>query len=227
MNNWRTKQSDHYRFHYFPDSLAEKEIALIVQRKERDWEKICSFLNLENDRIIHYYLYPSNRLKEEKMGDDGNGNAFLDKFEVHAVYNKEIKCIGPHEDVHLLIQGVGLPITFLREGLAEYFEDSWCGYPHNFWVKKFLAKGTLPPIKDLLDDEVWDLTDDMISYSVAGSFVKFLIERYGQNKFRLLYREMVSANSAAKNLSIFSLIIGDNIQLCQKEWLAQLASFWV
>ena len=75
---------------------------------------------MKNERTINYFLYPANQLKGEIMGDDGNGNTNREKFEVYAVYNENIKCIGAHEDTHLLSLPLGLATKLFREGLAEF-----------------------------------------------------------------------------------------------------------
>lgn len=63
--NWLTRESAHYRFYYFPDSLAEKEIESIIARQEASYKKIVDFLKVPKpDRLIEYYLYPDKEIKK-------------------------------------------------------------------------------------------------------------------------------------------------------------------
>ena len=178
MNKFTEKSSEHYIFHYFPDSFAEKEIDKIVDEQESAYKKIVAFLVVENHRIINYFLYPSNKIKNEMTGNDGNGHADRDKFEVHAVYNDKIQCIGPHEDTHLLSSSLGLPPQLFREGLAEYLTGSWDGKSHEEWAKEFLKNDKLPNLEEMIDDEIWYKYSDEISYPAAGAFVKYLINKF-------------------------------------------------
>ena len=63
--------SEHYVFHYFPDSEAERDINTIVMTQEAAYAKITSFLGVEGpNRPIEYYFYPDKTTKTALMGDD-------------------------------------------------------------------------------------------------------------------------------------------------------------
>lgn len=142
MYNFIKKESPQYDFFVFENSIALKEIDKIIQIQEGAYKRILDFLNTKNNRKIKYFLYPSNKIKAEMTNNDGNGHALRDKFEVHAVYNDEIKCVGPHEDTHLLASFLGLPPQLFREGLAEYLSGTWNGQNHDKWVSKFIIEKT-------------------------------------------------------------------------------------
>lgn len=68
-------------FHYFPNSLAEKEIATIVERQEKAFDKIISFLKVESpERKINYYLYPDARIKKNLWAMIGMSSRFIKIF---------------------------------------------------------------------------------------------------------------------------------------------------
>ncbi len=217
-----TFASDHYQFHVFTDSLAEKEIEDIKRSQELARTKIVDFLGIDNDRQIDYYLYPSSQAKLEAMGDDGNGNAFPDKFAVHAIYNESVKCIGPHEDTHIFAAALGLPPQLLREGLAEYMCESWDGEPHDYWAKKYLVEGKMLNLYKMFGDENWYDVDDTISYPIAGSLVGFLVRNFGKEKFLELYSALSRDFPLEKNLNIFNEAIGQFIQTVQHDWESRL-----
>ncbi|MBU2595813.1 hypothetical protein KJ713_03220 [Patescibacteria group bacterium] len=215
---WQIKKSRHYIFHYFPNSLAEKEIKEIVKNQEATYFEILDFLGVKNNKIINYFLYPDNKIKGEMMGDDGNGNTVRDKFEVHAVYKQDIKCIGAHEDTHLLSLPLGLSVELFREGLAEFMSKTWHHKSHNFWVRKYLTENKIPDLSVIIDDEKWDKIDDMVSYPCAGSFVKFLIRKFGKEKFFELYKNMNPRKGPQNNLKKVFEMTGKTIFELQREW---------
>jgi len=218
MSTWLTKKSTHYLFHFSQGSVAEKEIDKIVTTQEIEYQKTIDFLATKNDRIINYFLYPNNKTKGELSGNDGNGHAERDKFEVHAVYNNEIKCIGAHEDTHLLTSFLGLPPQLFREGLAEYMSGNWHNVKHDEWAVRFLAEGKLPDLAQIIDDEKWYELDDSISYPSAGSFVGFLIQKLGREKFLELYKALNRDFTPKKNTTIFQKIADSTISGMQAEW---------
>lgn len=222
-SRWLKKETNHYVFHYFSNSLAEKEIDTIAERQEKAFEKIISFLRVEPPkRKISYYLYPEAQTKKELMGDDWYAQSIYKDFCVHILYTKNIKPIGEHEDTHLLSLTWGLSIGSLQEGLAEYLVGhNWYGDGHENMVKEGFKKGILSPINSLMSHDAWvKLPDENILYyyCLAGSFVKFLIEKHGREKFEKLYRETDRKNSLEKNTKIFEKIYNFSIEEAEKEW---------
>lgn len=217
-NIWQKKDSPHYNFHYFPNSAAEKNINSIIKFQEDNYTKILDFLGIENNKKINYFLYPDNKTKGDMMGDDGNGNANWDKFEVHAVYNDKIQCIGSHEDTHLLSLPIGISVKLFREGLAEYMSKTWHGESHDYWAHKFKTKNRLPDFSLVIDNDVWDKYDDMIAYPCAGSFISFLIKSLGKEKYLLVYGSLDQNKPREINLETFFNLTGNTISQCQEEW---------
>ena len=129
---WKSYETEHYIFNFFPDSVAEKEIKDISERQEQAYTKIISFLNIpEPIQKITYYLYPDEETKKELMGDDWYAQSIYAENCVHVLYTEEIKPIGEHEDTHLLSLSWGLSIPLFQEGLAEYLVGyNWYGESH-------------------------------------------------------------------------------------------------
>ena len=152
------------------------------------------------------------------MGDDGNGNTNREKFEVYAVYNENIKCIGAHEDTHLLSLPLGLATKLFREGLAEFMSKEWHGKTHDFWAKKFLSEKKIPGLAKILDDKEGDKISDLISYPCAGSFYIFLISKIGKGIFLKLYGALDRNINVEINLVTIKDITSKSLDQWQKEW---------
>lgn len=222
MTKYKIKKSQHYDFFYLPDSLAEKEIDEIIEKQETEYGRILDFLGVENNRRIKYFLYPSKEIKNQLTGDEGNGHADREKFEIHAVYNDDIKCIGAHEDTHLLSTPLGLPPQLLREGLAEYMSEKWHDKTHDEWAVIYMNENKVPNLETLIDDEEWYELDDMPSYPIAGSFVGFLIKRYGKATLFELYENINRDMKTEINLRTFEKIMGKTLGHIETEWKNQL-----
>ena len=181
--------SQHYDFHFLNDSLAERDIEKIAEIQENCYLEICDFLNLKPNFRIQYYLLDTPELVGEVYGDNEPCNAFASPpNSIYAVYSQKLKCIGHHEDAHIISYTINRPKSaFIREGLAMYFDKVWWGQANEQWVKSFLQENKYISIERLLLDDVFYSKPDSITYPIAGAFTKYLIQNYGKEKYLLLY----------------------------------------
>ncbi|HEY4544310.1 MAG TPA: hypothetical protein VIG40_06665 [Tissierellaceae bacterium] len=182
--------SENYDFHFLRDSIAENDIEEIAELQENCYKEICSYLSIEPNIRIQYYLLDTPELVGEIYGDNEPCNGFASPPDsIYAVYNEEVKCIGPHEDAHILSYTINRPKSaFIREGLAMFFDKLWWDKTNEDWVRSFLQENKYIDINQLLLDDVFFNYSDAITYPIAGAFTKFLLENYGINKYISLYR---------------------------------------
>lgn len=122
-------ESKHYVFHYMPGSQAELDIVKIAAEQEVCFQYICNVLDLEPSFKIKYYLYNTPEELGRIYGDNEPCNGFAKMpDEIYAVYNETVKCIGFHEDAHIISYTINRPDSpAIREGLAMYFDRKWWG----------------------------------------------------------------------------------------------------
>jgi len=221
---WRVFETEHYTFHVEVDSLAENEIESIKQTQELAYTKIINTLKLSPpDKKIEYYFYSSRERKKELMGDDWYGQTIYNEFTVHAVYNEKDKVVGEHEDTHLLSLPLSLPISLFQEGLAESMVGrSMFGHSHQEIIKAGLARGLKPEIVSLMSQEGWLETPDEEAefyYSLAGSFITYLLDIFGLGTFKKLYTAMERGNTQVENLKIFESITEQSLENAETTWL--------
>ncbi|MFU8647062.1 peptidase MA family metallohydrolase [Lysinibacillus sp. fkY74-1] len=115
---------------------------------------------------------------------------------------------------------------FTQEGFATYMEDKYgkSSYTNQF-VKSFIDSNTLLPISNLIDptqDDSYfrpDITSETrftlmrMSYIHSASFINYLIETYGLEKFEKIYNEKNVANKIEE-------VYGKNVSEIEKEWVA-------
>ena len=184
--------SEHYAFHYVQDSLAEKEITLIAHEQEKCFAEICRVLQIDYTEKIDYYFTDSPiEIGRVLYNEDipCNGLAICGKNKIYAVYNETERCIGFHEDVHLISFLIGFPASdFLVEGLAMFFDATWWRINNEAWTAFYMKKHDGLSVKSLLDNDTFARYDCSITYPVAGSFTEFLINRYGIELYIQLYK---------------------------------------
>ena len=184
----------HYNFHYHTNTLAEKEMEKIADHQETGFSYICDCLNVNFKEKIEYWLCRDagevGAILEEKFGDNSPCNGCcISETEILAVYNEKVKCIGLHEDAHLVSYKISIPESvFLREGLAMYFDRVWWGIDNQAWAVYYLKNQMCPSICTLLDNDSFYEQKDHITYPIAGAFTLYLVTRYGKEKYLDFYK---------------------------------------
>lgn len=108
--DWIKIESDNYIINYHAGSIAEKDIEKIIELQETCYDFICKTLTIKMDIKIKYYLCESAKEVGELYGDDEPCNGFAkEPNEIYAVYNDEVKCIGFHEDAHIISYNISTP----------------------------------------------------------------------------------------------------------------------
>lgn len=187
---YKEYQTGHYIFHYQAGSLAENDIEQIARLQETCFLYICDVLQVDFTETIHYWLCDTPEEVGRIYGDNEPCCGFANEPDtVYAVYNEKIKCIGPHEDAHLISYKVNIPDScFLREGLAMFFDRSWWGISNREWSVYFRQKHMEKSITELFIDSVFYDEECSISYPIAGAFTEYLICRYGLEKYIGFYK---------------------------------------
>lgn len=182
--------SEHYDFYFFRESVAERDINSIAKLQEDCYKKICEVLNIKPEIRIQYYLINNRELVGEIYGDNEPCNGFAKPpNEIYAVYNDDIKCVGYHEDAHILSYTINIPNSFfIKEGLAMYFDKSWGIKTNEEWVRHLLIGNKYINLRELFDNSFFMINADSITYPIAGAFTRFLIDTFGIEKYLLLYK---------------------------------------
>lgn len=206
---WITKESDNYIFNYHFGSVAEKEIEKIVDLQEICYNFVCSCLDVNMKTKIKYYLCNSPIEVGEVYGDNEPCNGFARKpNEIYAVYNEKVKCVGFHEDAHIISYNLAVPPqTFIREGLAMYFDKVSLKIPNYAWVQFFIHNNMYINIGELIINETFYKYSDLITYPIAGAFTEYLISLFGIDKFKAFYSLLKEDNFESSFFEVFKVPI--------------------
>jgi hypothetical protein len=189
------------------------------------------FETIENQLKEHYtdkistYLFASG---ESKMKLIGAGNANLAKPWLNQAYlnissyEETLK----HELVHVMASSFGAtPLkvasnlnSAVIEGLAMAIENNFDGFPVDYLARTAYQSGYRIPIEKLFSGVNFFAQSSSLSYIYAGSFIKFLIDRYGIEKIKHLYGDVDFVKWLGKPISglasdYISFIEGDRIEV--------------
>lgn len=185
-------KTEHYLFYYQKGSLAEQDIRTIAQTQENAFSKICGTLNVLYPEPIRYYFTDSPQAIGWAVWNDDfpcNGVALCGKSKIYAVYSKNIKCVGSHEDTHLIAWHINYPESdFVCEGLAMFFDGIWWSVPNEVWASYYKRKYPQLSIQAMFHNNTFEKIGCVIAYPIAGAFTRFLIERFSLNKYLEFYK---------------------------------------
>ena len=202
----RVYSTAHYDLHFRPGSWAERDIRLIAAEQERCYAAITEALGVTPPFRIQYYLLDTPEEVGQVYGDNEPCNGFASPPDtVFAVYSDKVRCIGMHEDTHLISYVRKRPETaFFREGLAMYMDKVWWGRENEGWVRDFLADGRYLSVPALLDNHFFYAHPDAVTYPIAGAFTRFLAEKLGMRGYleQVYYAEKEARDAVESALGL-------------------------
>jgi hypothetical protein len=215
-----TARSTHYVFHFAPGDGVNADF----QEKFFDWA--TSTIGVTVDRPIQYYKYESREHMKDVIGV-GNKNAFANarEFALHTLWRAD-----NHETIHLLASRFASPgpVPLFAEGFAVAhqvdpvkgdFAPKWNGRYLREHLAAFRADGRFVPPRHMLTAKTFRLVDDVVSYPIAGSFVRYLLDRFGYEKVKDLLRQGHPDDTEATVHGTFASVFGMTIEQVEADWL--------
>jgi hypothetical protein len=231
LPNMQKRVTKHFDIYYFKDSTAEKQIDKIVKQREKGFEEICRFLGKDSDVRICMVFFEDGKTKQFETGHTGAGWAY--GTTIVEIYNEEQKLDPYHETIHILMGEYGNPPALFNEGFAVYMserlgahgrEDSGGGQSTIYErVRELKAKGEWIDLEELITyTEIGSKESrPLVAYPEAAAFVKFLIDKYGKDKFLRAYKTLRNYDGRIvrqQNIETLEQIYGKSLAELEKEW---------
>ena len=186
---WICRETEHYLLYCHPGSLAEEHLEEIGIWQEKSYGRISEALGVTMNKKIRMYLCTDREEIAEETGCPPCNGMCFDYDLIYAVYNQEMKCLGPHEDAHLLSFRIAVPESqFLREGLAMYFDGAYHGKSNREYASEWAQKNTGVNVFSYLDNEKFYSMKEEVSYPLAGALTQWLIDRFGMDCYKEFFR---------------------------------------
>jgi hypothetical protein len=173
--------------------LDGREADALCLEADRLYRQIEEKFSIDYGKTISIYLYP-----EEMEAIVWKAYPYLSQYQltdgkVHVFFGRagQYGQIG-HEMVHAMTQqmaafSAGKTPDLLIEGLAEYLDESPWGVDLDAFVKRFGENGAYLPLSRLWNPVDFRRAPRLAAYVQAGSFVRFLVQEFGLEKFKRLY----------------------------------------
>lgn len=210
-------ETPHARFFYDPASVDDAQRDAAAADVEAGVTELERRFDMSYRGKLLVFLYRDHADLEKRTGTKAvafsTGTASL-----HQPHDFR----GVHELTHLF--AVQFPRTedsvsdlFVVEGLATILAESDQGVPIHAWAAVYLQTGRLPDLLDLRRTFPDGAGTGVHPYHVAGSFVGFLIERFGMTKVKGWYVDSTEARHW----------FGKPFKTLEREWRAWLATLEV
>ena len=221
----------HFDIHYFKNSTAAREIDKIAEQKDKGFREICKFLGKNSDLRIRLVLFEDGKTKHAETGHQGRGWAYGST--IVEVYNEQEQLDPYHETTHVLMRPFGNPPALFNEGFAVYMSerlgahalDDLGGGRTNIYerVRELKSKNEWIELEELITyNEIGSHESrPPIAYAEAASFVKFLIDEYGKDKFLQVYMKLKNSNNKIvhwSNKRMLQTIYSKQLSELQKGW---------
>jgi hypothetical protein len=221
---WASFETRRFHFYYMPDTAAERDLSDLAELAEASLDEISSALEVSLDGQMSVYLVP-------RIFWQG-GAAYQDKIQLISYLDRNYTSVETwsyftHEGTHALAQDLlqpkengGGPDGVLVEGLAVWASDGhYRREPIDAWAALVAGSDSYLPLSDLRAGPFYDFQHET-SYLEGASFVKFLIEHYGLDRFKQLYGQ--ATGEAEHDEALVQQLYGEGYGDLEAEWLAYL-----
>jgi hypothetical protein len=219
--------TEHFVFYCSPNTPAYAEIKKIMTQRESALKRACDFIGVKPSQQIVVFFYPDRITKRMCTHHEGDGLAHGNT--IHEVYNDKVKLDPYHETVHIVMRPMGNPPAVFNEGFAVYMQEGhrWHGLHVDVIAAKLAQGGRRADLKKLLTrEEIGSQNDDgKVAYPQSGSFVGFLIESFGKDKFLQAYKELKNPRNKSmqsRNKRTLERIYGRSLHELEREWQSML-----
>ena len=179
---YRFNPTAHIDIHYIPNSFGDfywDYVKGVMEYEYRQFKNIFG-LNLPGKHDLFLCPCPLHSviwdMRFGQMIDPTRNTSYV-------LYSQNTNSADPFVVMQTaILRQFGYSPPFLTEGVAGYL--SFALYD----MKKILAEGKAVPLGDLLDTYVYFQTAPTIADRTSSTFVKFLIDTYGIDKFQQLYK---------------------------------------
>ena len=184
--------TEHFQIFYSRSSFTDEEMKWVGREHEFRYDQIARVLHSHLRKPIATYIYPDAGVKQRLIGASGTNIAKPWRGEIHI--NKESwQQSLKHEMVHVMAGEFGMPIihahynTGLVEGLATAIDGDIGNRTLHEYAAAVKVFRIVKQPERLIRPSGFAMRASTVSYTLMGSFCKYLIDRYGVVRFKELY----------------------------------------
>ncbi|MEM6316371.1 MAG: hypothetical protein AAF960_01805 [Bacteroidota bacterium] len=184
--------TEHFRFIAHDAPLSRATLQRITKKCEETHQAIEAFLErpIQLPKIA-YHFYPSVEQKALQIASMREASVNWEEQQVAVVMNDNFSGSTLHPENYLLFRNVlGAPnLKALETGLVVRFTETWQKRGHQYWTQKLYTSNNLPPLSELLNNDLYQKESYLVMGAMAGAFMDFLITHFGKEKVLENYQQ--------------------------------------
>ena len=196
----------HLEGHPFPGNAVSEETRMVEHFQDE--------YNLEVKSKIKYYWYPS----EQRFMDYFGTTRYRPRRNWEEKVLNTAAPVEDHEMFHMLLVDYGYPPPGLAKGFVFVMRGEWRGWNPHRPVKNFIIDRRVPALHNIVPAEKFVETQFAITVPAWASFVKYLIDGYGKDRFLELYKAADGINTAEEFGAVFTRIYGEEFDVVDRAW---------
>lgn len=209
--NWEMTESEHFRY-YLPleSPRSARALEAFMEACEEIHALGVRYLELEVEEPIAVYLFTTNQDCEQATG---HSSGFVEQYNIYTSIGAEIGGVIALAMCRAIDPGAG-SFTLIKEGLRTVFNERSANV-HAEAQARITDEGrwyTLPELiggKGSADPETYKFT--------RASFVAFLIQEHGSERFKMLWRSVLELGPSLER------IYDRPLDRLDAEWMGHLA----
>ena len=211
-------ETEHFKI-IFPQEITENEKKVLIYNHEFYYKEIKELLNIEPKGKITSFLFKTGAQKKILFG---SGNADVAKLWINQIYlnydsyDNSLK----HEISHVFSAGIAsglfkMPANYnpaLLEGFAMAIENNYDDFDIDYLTYLAYKNNYKISLKNLFANFSFFAKTSSLSYIYAGAFIKYLANKYGWEKVKLLYSSLQFEKIYKKDITVLEKEFFDYIK---------------
>lgn len=218
--SWASEKSENFLFYAPEGSYAAERFPELVKKAEAARRLVMERLQEVKQEDPPALVFLDSRAQLKKFGKiAAGGRAVVEENGIFYVLNDSTEAPLQHELGHLFSwRSWGDPAGYwLSEGVAVYAAGNCAGEELHAWAAKLALDKELTNFTDLEREFDFSKPEPHLQ---AGSFVKFIMEKYGVSSFKMVWKKGLSASSEATGLEVGALLEKWTAHIMQDEFTA-------
>ncbi len=182
----------HFEIYYAKHSFTDEELKSVAAEHEFRYNEIAASLQTHDQRTLTSYIYPDAGVQLRMIGTKTTNIAKPWRREIHLSKDSWQQTL-KHELVHAMAGEFGMPVIRahynigLVEGLATAIDGMVGNRTLHEYAEAMLVFGIVHHPAQMINPVGFAFRSSAVSYTLMGSFCRFLIDRFGILRFKELY----------------------------------------
>ena len=201
-----TLETEHFLIHYDPASIPQSKRPLMAEDHEFYYDRHVAWFGVDvvqwrGGRKLESFIYPNRETQQRLLGSRKTLVARPWTGQMHIRWSDYAEGGVGHEMAHLFSAAFGggpleLPVqgpgglivnVGLLEGIAEAADWPAEELPAHYAAAAMKQLDMAPPLRKLLNPAGFWSQPSQRAYTIAGSFVRYLVDTYGIDRFKQAY----------------------------------------